>query len=530
MLRSVPRLLSLVPPLVSGEPPLAPGETPEVAGWDVRVVTVRPDGDVAAQLPDLQAARIDVVTLLVDTSLAGCAGWIGQVVDAVGSRPLVAVSRGPIEPGDVEQAVRAGAVDLVAADGSASLPRTLERELARASVGRDAGASTATADPLVEVASGAQHLGRPGGSDQRQMELALRESEERFRMLAEHSAEGIFVQRVRPTIGFEYLNPTMARMIGYPVEDLYADPELLRSRIRDDDRARMWASLGGGGLQHGDVEIDFAHHDGEVRRLRLRGTAIPDETGEIAVIHAVATDITREHREQEALRHAVEQQRQLNELKTGFVQAVSHELRTPLTSIVGFVELLLARDLGPEDRERFLRRIQSGATRLGRLVDDVLDLDRLDRPDAGLAEDEVDLAELARRVLDETTAADHRLHLDAEAATTVADDALLERVVDNLVRNALKHTPAGTNIWVRTRAPARIVVEDDGPGVPADLHERVFEPFQQGPGQQATHAPGTGIGLSLAQRIVRLHEGQIALTDRPGGGARFVVTLPAGRS
>lgn len=383
---------------------------------------------------------------------------------------------------------------------------------------------------VADVLPGLHLLGAHEVTERHRMELALRQSEARFRLLAEYSAEGIFVQRLRPTIGFEYLNPTMGRMIGYPIEDLYADPELLRSGIGDDDRARMWASLGPGGVEHGDVEIDFAHRDGQVRRLRLRGTAIPDETGQIAVIHAVATDITQQHREQEALRQAVEQQRQLNELKTGFVQAVSHELRTPLTSIVGFVELLLARELGPEDRQRYLRRVQAGAARLGRLVDDVLDLDRLDRPDAGLADDLVDLAELARRVLDETTAVEHQLHLDAEPATTVADDALLERVVDNLVRNALKHTPAGTNVWVRTRAPARIIVEDDGPGVPTELHERIFEPFQQGPAPQATHDPGTGIGLSLVQRIVRLHEGEIVLTDRPGGGARFVITLSAERS
>lgn len=103
---------------------------------------------------------------------------------------------------------------------------------------------------------------------------------------------------------------------------------------------------------------------------------------------------------------------------------------------------------------------------------------------------------------------------------------MLERVVDNLLRNALKHTPAGTNVWVRTEAPARLIVEDDGPGVPGELHARIFEPFQQGPGQLDRHSPGTGIGLSLTQRIVGLHNGEVALTERPGGGARFVVELP----
>jgi signal transduction histidine kinase len=97
--------------------------------------------------------------------------------------------------------------------------------------------------------------------------------------------------------------------------------------------------------------------------------------------------------------------------------------------------------------------------------------------------------------------------------------------LDNVLRNALKHTPAGTQIWIRTRTPASIIIEDGGPGVPAHLHERVFEPFQQGPDQLDRDAPGTGIGLSLSQRVVRLRRGEITLSDRPGGGARFVVDL-----
>lgn len=364
-------------------------------------------------------------------------------------------------------------------------------------------------------------------TERSRMELALRASERRFRTLAEYSAEGIFVQRVRPTNRFEYVNPAMARTIGYSLDELYADPELLRSGINEEDRARMWASLDGGAIEAGAVEVDFRRRDGQTLRLRLRGNGIRDDSGEIVAVHAVATDVTSQYRERQALREAVEQQRQLNDLKTGFVQAVSHELRTPLTSIVGFVELLLRRDLDPGERRRYLERISAGAAKLDRLIGDVLDLDRLERPETLIDRDEVDLAELATRVVEETTTTDHHLHLDLWPAATIGDVALLERVVDNLVRNALKHTPADATVWVRTRSPATIIVEDDGPGVPLELHRRIFDPFQQGPDQLDRHSPGAGIGLSLSQRIVRLHRGEITLTDRPGGGARFIVELPA---
>ena len=364
-------------------------------------------------------------------------------------------------------------------------------------------------------------------TERHRMELALRASERRFRTLAEYSAEGIFVQRVRPTNRFDYVNPAMARTIGYSLDELYADPELLRGGINEEDRARMWASLDGGGIESGAVEVDFRRRDGQLLRLRLRGNAIRDASGEIVSIHAVATDVTSQHRERQALREAVEQQRQLNDLKTGFVQAVSHELRTPLTSIVGFVELLLHRDLDPAEQRRYLERISAGAAKLDRLIADVLDIDRLERPETLIDREEVDLVALTTRVVEETTTSDHALHLDPAPAGTIGDEALLERVVDNLVRNALKHTPAGSNVWIRTRSPATVIIEDDGPGVPPALHRRIFDPFQQGPEQLDHHSPGAGIGLSLSQRIVRLHDGEVTLSDRPGGGARFVVELPA---
>lgn len=364
-------------------------------------------------------------------------------------------------------------------------------------------------------------------TERHRMELALRASERRFRTLAEYSAEGIFVQRIRPTNRFEYVNPAMARTIGCSLDELYADPELLRGGINEQDRARMWANLDGDAIEAGAVEVDFRRRDGQLLRLRLRGNAIRDGSGEIVSIHAVATDVTSQYRERQALREAVEQQRQLNDLKTGFVQAVSHELRTPLTSIVGFVELLLRRDLAPAEQRRYLERISVGAAKLDRLIVDVLDIDRLERPETLIDRDEVDLVVLATRVVEDTTIAHHQLHLDLSPAATIGDQALLERVVDNLVRNALKHTPAGANVWVRTRSPATIIIEDDGPGVPAALHRRIFDPFQQGPEQLDHHSPGAGIGLSLSQRIVRLHDGEVTLSDRPGGGARFVIELPA---
>jgi signal transduction histidine kinase len=106
---------------------------------------------------------------------------------------------------------------------------------------------------------------------------------------------------------------------------------------------------------------------------------------------------------------------------------------------------------------------------------------------------------------------------------------MMDRVIDNLGRNAGRPTPPGTSVWVSVRPTpegARLVVEDDGPGVPPDERDRVFEPFQQGETASLQPSPGTGIGLALVRRFVEAHGGTVTLDERPGGGARFAIDLP----
>ena len=118
--------------------------------------------------------------------------------------------------------------------------------------------------------------------------------------------------------------------------------------------------------------------------------------------------------------------------------------------------------------------------------------------------------------------------LDVEPVMIPVDTSKLERILENLLANSVRHTPAGTDIWIRTRAKeggALIVVEDDGPGVPEELREAIFEPFRQGP-SNSQHSPGAGVGLALVARFAELHRGRAWVEERPGGGASFHVWLP----
>ena len=212
-----------------------------------------------------------------------------------------------------------------------------------------------------------------------------------------------------------------------------------------------------------------------------------------------------------------------------FVADASHELRTPLTSVLANLELLEAA-LAGEDAEIASSALRS-SRRMRRLVADLL---LLARADAGRRAPRrpTDLADVARDAAAEVAplAGEHDLELDMGPGAVVEgthDD--LHRLALNLLENAVRHTPPGTAVRGRVRREgdtAVLIVEDDGPGIPADQRERVFERFVRGPGDAGPG--GSGLGLAIVRAVAESHGGEVRLEDRPDGrGARFVVRLPA---
>jgi len=277
---------------------------------------------------------------------------------------------------------------------------------------------------------------------------------------------------------------------------------------------RMWALVRDG--------------EGKATQLRVQGQELRASID----AHQDAEERLRAALERE---HATtENLRELDRLKGTFLQAVSHDLRTPLASILGIgltvqrgLEVLPAVDVAD-----LLGRLVANARKLDRIVADLLDLDRLSDGTLQPRRRPVEVAALVRRVADGLDILHGReVEIDAEPVTVPLDTAKVERIVENLLTNAAKHTPAETQVWVRVRpAPAGddgvlIVVEDAGPGVPAGLREAIFRPFTQGP-SASEHAPGSGVGLSLVARFAELHGGRAWVQDRPGGGASFHVRLP----
>jgi PAS domain S-box-containing protein len=261
---------------------------------------------------------------------------------------------------------------------------------------------------------------------------------------------------------------------------------------------------------------------------------------EQAVTERLSAALQREHAAAERLADALQREqtatqhlRELDEMKDAFLQAVSHDLRTPLTSVLGIAATLDRghQQLAASEVGDLLGRLAGNARKLGRLLTNLLDLERLTQGALDPDRQRVDLGELVGQIVKDTgpeLLGTRPISIETAPVLVAVDAPKVERIVENLLANAARHTPAGTPVWVRVQAAgggALMVVEDAGPGVPAEVRQAIFQPFRQGP-TIAAHAPGSGIGLALVVRFAGMHGGRAWVQERPGGGASFRVFLP----
>jgi two-component system OmpR family sensor kinase len=216
-----------------------------------------------------------------------------------------------------------------------------------------------------------------------------------------------------------------------------------------------------------------------------------------------------------------------------FVADASHELRTPLTSVRGLAEFSLQQgtDASPAELLRLMTLIHTEATRMGRLVEDLLMLAQFDQ-DRPVDRRPVDLSSIAARTVlaARLIQPDRPITLHADAPVIVDGDAeRLRQVADNLIGNALQHTPRGSPITVTVQdqaGRAQLSVADHGPGLTADQAAHVFERFYRTDRARSRARGGTGLGLSIAAALIAAHDGTITVGSQPGRGAAFTVSLP----
>src|SRR5262249_49831061 len=283
--------------------------------------------------------------------------------------------------------------------------------------------------------------------------------------------------------------------------------------VHPDDRERVRRAVEDAVRGHRGFEVshNIVLDDGSVKSVVGRGQSVVDDSGRLIRMAGTAQDVT-EQRAAESLRETI-------------LSTVSHELRTPLTAILGFALTLRERGAGLSDtlRRDLTENLVQQAMRLERLLTDLLDVDRLRHGLVRIVREPTDVSILVTRV---AAATGPPITVDAAPVVAEIDGPKLERIVENLLVNAIKHTPSGTDISAGVRAEGRdllIRVDDRGRGVADADKEEIFALFAR-PG--ANGAPGTGVGLALVAQFTALHGGRVWGEGRDGGGAPVRVPLP----
>jgi len=333
---------------------------------------------------------------------------------------------------------------------------------------------------------------------------------------------------------FQQLNPAWEHTLGYSRAELRAQPFI--ELVHPDDQESTLSEAKA--LAEGQVCLSFEnryrHREGGYRWLHWSASASPER----GLIYAVARDVTDLKHIEAQLRAAKEEAETASRTKSEFLANMSHELRTPLNSVIGFSAVLLenrAGNLGPADLQ-FLERIKDGGEHLLELINDVLDISKIEAGKLELAIDQVELESLVRATVPqfESLAGDKGVSLEVEApdgasAKVEADPMRLKQVLLNLVGNAVKFTPDGTvtvRVVVGSGGNAQAVeVEDTGIGIPADKLSRIFDSFQQAETSTSRRFGGTGLGLTISRRLCRLMGFDLTAASIEGEGSTFRIEL-----
>jgi PAS domain S-box-containing protein len=378
-------------------------------------------------------------------------------------------------------------------------------------------------------------------TERRQAENALRESEQRFRTLADSAPVLIWVSGLdkkctwfnRPWLEFTGRTMEQALRAGW------ADG------VHPEDRQRCLSIYEGSFDRREPFRMDYRlrRHDGEWRWVLDHGIPLQQADGTFVGYIGSCVDIT-ERRQAEDERGSLLAREQAaraeaehaNRLKDEFLSIVSHELRTPLAAVLGWAQLLQGDSLDASTRQRALTVIERSAKAQAKLLEDILDVSRVVSGKLRLDFSPVQLPEIIEAALESIrpAAASKGIQLesaiDPEASAVRGDAERLEQVVWNLLSNAVKFTPEGGRVAIRLQrvdSQLEITVSDTGEGMPADFLPYAFEAFRQADASPSRRHGGLGLGLAIVRHVIELHGGTVhAHSDGPGRGAVFTIRLP----
>ena len=371
-------------------------------------------------------------------------------------------------------------------------------------------------------------------------ETALFNSEQRFRDFAKASSDWYW--EMDENLRFSYFSDRFAEVAGIDASALLGKTRE-ETGIPNVDPVQWQRHLDA--LANRQPFRNFVHprvkQNGETVWLSINGVPYFDREGNFKGFRGTGNDTTKlveAQRNEEQTRQEAER---ANRAKSDFLANMSHELRTPLNAIIGYAELLQEESEDQQNRQLFddLSKLCSSARHLHGLVNDILDLSKIEADKMDINQDEVDIAALLADVEDAirplVTQNANSFHIDNAATvnTFVTDSQMLRQALLNLLSNAAKFTQAGEvrlTLDQDGRDRLRFEVSDTGIGMSQEQIEKVFEPFTQGDSSISKNYGGTGVGLSLCQRFTELLNGKLSVESSEGDGTRFTLALPIDQS
>lgn len=317
------------------------------------------------------------------------------------------------------------------------------------------------------------------------------------------------------------MNPAAEKLLGVSLREKRGKP------INENVKEEQLISMVKADANSKDREIELSSQQDETKRIiRSSSAVIENEVGQTVGMVAVLSDITK--------------QKELDQMKTNFVTSVSHELRTPLVAIDKSLSLILSKTAGPltENQEQFLTMAERNLKRLERLINDVLDLSKLEAGKMQVNKQAFSIAELIQDTVlslenwAKTKSISIATSLQADLPSVEMDPDRITQVLNNLIGNAIKYTPEQGSINIAAglkQGFLEVSVQNSGPGISKENLEKIFDKFYQiGQKVSSEAIRGTGIGLSVAKEIVQLHGGKIWTESELGKFTRFIFTLPLG--
>lgn len=356
-----------------------------------------------------------------------------------------------------------------------------------------------------------------------QSDAALKSSEATFRAAMEHAAIGMAL--VAPTGRFIKVNAALCALTGHAAHEL--EQLDFQSITHPDDLQADLAYVAetlAGARQSYQIEKRYFHKDGRAIWVLLSVSLVRDADGSPRYFIAQIQDIT--------------QRKAMDRMKNEFVSTVSHELRTPLTSIRGSLGLLSSGAIAaiPPKAAALVQIAHKNSERLVRIINDILDIEKIESGKLEIAPRIVDINELVRQSLDSNEAFAVKFNVKfklvswSTALPLLADPDRLMQVMANLISNAAKFSPSGAEVVVRTLQAGSIIrveVEDQGVGISEEFRSRVFEKFAQADSSSSRNFEGTGLGLSITRALIQAMGGTIGFDSTVGKGTTFYFEFPA---